>query len=173
MPLPSTASTSYTSRPDASSVGASLIGFTNPCTRNLFQVLDWPIRPPAKHVVVMPLYGGTGHDDLLLFVRTDGTPDITDVPESTLSRLACHWLLSQIPDSHIVEVARLLAATRQSCAEGNYASRLSSRPVSGPVAGITTGICPATDSDEELILYDERPDRRTIQWILGLSKKKK
>jgi hypothetical protein len=121
----------------------------------------------------MPLYGGTGHDDLLLFVRTDGTPDITDVPESTLSRLACHWLLSQIPDSRIVEVARLLAATWHSCADENYAKRLSSKTVSGPVASVTTGISRATDSDDELVLYDERPDRRTIQWILGLSKKKK
>jgi hypothetical protein len=101
-----------------------------------------------------------------------GTSDTTAFSELALSRLACHWLLTQLSDQDVLELLRLLGPKW-------HAHR---HLMNFPLATIastgehqsSTDVATARSADagEDLVVYKEKTDRKTVEWILGLSKKK-
>lgn len=95
-----------------------------------------------------------------------------DLSEPILLRLSCHYLLTLASDEAIKETMRSLlekiVLSPQMLAA--YRGLPGRRGAIGPEVA---AVVPRSENpDDDLIIYEEKTDRATVDWILGLSKRK-
>ncbi len=106
--MPRNASTSSTSNLACSSTGASPSVFTWQWGHGLFQVIETTGAEPQVQLLMRHNLGG-GHVDHVVRFHCLGTSGKLDLPEPLRSRLAGHFLLTQIPDEGMAEALEALA----------------------------------------------------------------
>jgi hypothetical protein len=165
----SAASTSSTERLDTSSGGALQNVSTRLWGRNLFQMLEQADWVPRFLLPLRP-YSGTGVADPWIEFHIPDSRDLAGLPQSILLRLSCHWLLTVVPDQVIKETVEflgkhILLSHQAIAADLALPSReMGTRPD-------VSAIIPRSDApDDDLVIYREKADRPTVDWILSLSK---
>ena len=105
--MPSNALTLSTGRPASSSGGASRILFTTRWGPNLFQILETTDAQPRLMLLMHHDVDG-GHIEHTVDFHLQGTSGFMEIPDNLKGRLACHILLTQLPDEGIPEAAESL-----------------------------------------------------------------
>lgn len=167
----SAASTSSTEKPDTSSSGALQNVSTRLWSRDLFQVLEQPDRISGFLLPLRP-YSGTGVADPWIEFHIPDSRELASLPQAIVLRLSCHWLLTVVPDQVIKEtmesLAKYLTLSHQPIAADHP---LTSRQL-GPRPAVVAVIPRSHDPEDDLVIYEEKADRATVDWILGLSKRR-
>ena len=88
--------------------GASRIDFTGQWSPWLFQVIETTDAEPRLHWLMRPRASGAGSHYFVSF-HALGTGSVIDLPEATRARLACHFILTQLPDQGLSEALDTLA----------------------------------------------------------------
>jgi len=171
-PTPSTDSTFSTLKQDAFSGGAFVQNFTTQWNLNLFRVLDFPRPPAGGGLVLTPLYQGMGPNDPWIAFPANVTPDRTQRPEAILSRLACHWFVTQLSDADVLDLLTL-CLERWRALHPPISIEFSPPALTGDNRFAVTAVIPrSANPDDDLVVYKEKADPKTVQWIQGLTKRK-
>jgi hypothetical protein len=110
--MPSNALTLSTGRLDSSSGGASRIVFTKRWGPILFQILETTDAQPRLMLLMHHDVHG-GHIDHTVDFHLQGTSGLMEIPDTLKGRLACHILLTKLPDEGIPEAAEALGQMYQ------------------------------------------------------------
>jgi hypothetical protein len=160
------------SRQGAFSGGASSPDFTMQCSPSLFELLDFRLPPMESEPLLTPLYRRMGPSDPWIAFPLNMTPDRTQSAESVLSRLACHWFVVQFSDADVMDLLDT-CVRKWRVLHPQDSIDLSSQPsaVEGRVA-LTALVPRSDDPSDDLLVYKEKPDPKTVEWIKGLRKTK-
>lgn len=139
-----------------------------PWTLDLFHLLDEGGGTRSLRFV-LPFQTGTGSDAPWIFFHVHGTSSLEDLPEVIWQRLNCHYIIACLPDVAIREIVDSLETSKNRYIPPVKA--ISSAPPSTHPR--ITAVLPRTgDPDDDLVVYEEKAHRPTIDWILRLTKKK-
>src|SRR5208337_4662173 len=126
----------------------------------------------TRFLVPLRSYSGTGAADPWIEFYMPGSTDLAELSVSILLRLACHWLLTFVPDQVIKETLESLG--RKIVLSGEafavYPALTSEGRGAGP--GVAAIIPRSDNPEDDLVIYEEKADRATINWILSLSKRR-
>jgi hypothetical protein len=142
-----------------------------PWDRDLFQALDQADRLRG-YLIPLHRYSGTGPEDPWIEFHVPDSSDIRDLSEPVFLRLSCHYLLTLASDEAIKETMRFLLEKIMLSPQllATYRGFPGRRRAIGPEVA---AVVPRSENpDDDLIIYEEKTDRATVDWILGLSKRR-
>ena len=163
-------SNSSTNRLDVYFGGALPTVFTMPWGLNLFQQLeDSPGHAASRS---FPVYLGSGPSDPWIEFHMPEMIDPSEHSRSVMARLACHVVLSRLPDAIVYGLLENLAGSME--VRLRYYIYLPDGANSGreqPV-GVAAVITRSSDPADDLVIYQEKADRKRIEWIRRMRKSK-